>query len=179
MLRSRKPTITVSDPVIRFDRLITAPHLGQLDLGRAEQVWRAAAPTFRSNILGTHFEQLARDWTLRFAPDELERPAGFGDIGFGTVQDNPGRCRHEIDVLGMNGNKVTVIGEAKATLDRRGVGDLERLDRIKELLTELGYEADEAALLLFSATGFTSELERTAAGRSGIELIDLDRLYSG
>jgi uncharacterized protein len=34
---ARKPVITVSDPVIRFDRLITAPSLGQLELGRAEQ----------------------------------------------------------------------------------------------------------------------------------------------
>lgn len=84
MLRARKPTITVSDPVIRFDRLITAPHLGQLEFGRAQQVWQAAAPTFRSNILGAHFEELARDWTLRFAPDELSSPAGFGDVGFAT-----------------------------------------------------------------------------------------------
>ena len=167
----------MSDPVIRFDRLITAPHLGQLELGRAEQVWRSAAPTFRSNILGTHFEQLARDWTLRFAPDELGRPAGFGDLGFGTVQDNPGRCRHEIDVLAMHGNRVTAIGEAKATLDRRGVGDLERLERIKELLIELGHDANNALLLLFSATGFTVDLERAASSRSEVELIDLDRLY--
>ncbi len=177
MLRSRKPTITLSDPVIRFDRLITAPHLGQLELGRAHQVWQAAVPTFRSNILGTHFEELARDWILRFAPDELDRPAGFGDIGFATVQDNPGRCRHEIDVLAVSGNRVTAIGEAKATLDRRGLPDLERLERIKNLLTELRYDARDAILLLFSVTGFTTELTKAARSRSDVELVDLDRIY--
>ncbi|WP_063040844.1 AAA family ATPase [Nocardia pseudovaccinii] len=177
MLRARKPTITVSDPVIRFDRLITAPHLGQLEFGRAQRVWQAAAPTFRSNILGAHFEELARDWTLRFAPDELGSPAGFGDVGFATVQDNPGRCKHEIDVLAMVGQRVTVIGEAKATLDRRGLPDLERLVRIKELLTDLGHDTTDVVLALFCTTGFTVDLERTAASRPDIQLIDLDRLY--
>ncbi|WP_024799830.1 hypothetical protein [Nocardia sp. BMG51109] len=107
----------------------------------------------------------------------FERPEGFGDIGFGAVQDNPGRCRHEIDVLAMAGRRVTAIGEAKATLDRRGLADLERLERIKQLLTDLGHEATEAVLLLFSTTGFTSDLERATQGRSDIRLIDLDRMY--
>ncbi|MGO4648823.1 hypothetical protein AB4305_28285 [Nocardia sp. 2YAB30] len=168
----------VSDPVIRFDRLITAPHLGQLEFGRARQVWHSAAPTFRSNILGTHFEELARDWVLRFAPDELDRPAGFGDVGFATVQDHPGRAKHEIDVLAMNGRRVTVIGEAKATLDRRGLPNLDRLDRIKQLLTDLGHDTTDTVLVLFTTTGFTLDLERAASGRSDVELVDLERLYN-
>ncbi|MFC4058369.1 hypothetical protein ACFOWE_08690 [Planomonospora corallina] len=34
-------------------------------------------------------------------------------------------------------------------------------------------------LLLFARSGFTSELARTAAGRSDVELVDLGRMYSG
>ncbi|NKY53682.1 ATP-binding protein [Nocardia vermiculata] len=177
MLRHRNPSITVSDPIIRFDRLITAPHLGQLELGRPERVWEAAAPTFRSNILGAHFEMLARDWVQRFAPDELGRPTGFGDVGFATIQDNPGRCKHEIDVLAMESGRITLVGEAKATLARRGIPDLDRLDHITALLANTGHSASETVRALFSRSGFTADLERLAASRPDVELIDLNRLY--
>jgi hypothetical protein len=177
LLRTRKPVITVTDPVIRFDRLITAPNLGQLELGRAEQVWHAAAPTFRSNILGPHFEELARDWTLRFAPDELGRPTGLGTIGSANIHDHNGRAKHEIDVLATDGKHVTLLGEAKATLERRGLPDLERLDTIKNLLEQLGHHTTDAIIALFSTTGFTTDLKKTATTRHDVELIDLNRLY--
>ena len=177
LLHTRKPVIAMSDPVIRFDRLITAPSLGQLELGRGRQVWTAAAPAFRSGILGPHFEELARDWILRFAPDELNRPAGFGTIGSANVHDHTARTKHEIDVLALDGKRVTVIGEAKATLDRRGLPDLERLERIKALLATMGYDTSGTLLTLFSTTGFTTDLERTAGTRDDAELVDLDRLY--
>lgn len=177
LLRQRKPTISVCDPIIRFDRLITAPYLGRLELGRTEPVWRAAAPTFRSNILGPHFEELARDWVHRFAPDELDRPTGFGEVGFGSVQDNAGRAKHDIDVIAIDGRRVSLIGEAKATLARRGLPDLERLDGIRALLAREGYDTTGTLVALFSTTGFTSDLVRTAASRDDTELVDLERLY--
>jgi hypothetical protein len=179
LLRQRKPVISVCDAVIRFDRLITAPHLGQLELGRAQPVWRAAASTFRSNILGPHFEELARDWVHRFAPDELNRPTGFGEVGFGSVQDNSGRAKHDIDVLAVEGDHIRLIGEAKATVARRGVPDLERLDVIRALLARDGHGTEETITALFSTTGFTTDLVRSAAARDDVELVDLERMYSG
>ncbi|HEX2419476.1 MAG TPA: ATP-binding protein [Micromonosporaceae bacterium] len=177
LLRSRRPTITVADPVIRFDRLITAPHMAQLELGRAEQVWRSVLPTFHPNILGPHFETLARDWALRFAPDELGEPAGLGDIGYAQIQDRTRRPRHEVDVIGVRGKAVTLLGEAKATLAARTLRDLERLDHLRELLRDQGYDMARTKLALFSVNGFTSDLERAAAARRDVELVDLDRLY--
>jgi hypothetical protein len=176
-LRQRKPTISVCDPIIRFDRLITAPSLGRLELEHTEPVWRAAAPTFRSNILGPHFEELARDWVHRFAPDELDRQAGFGEVGFGSVQDNAGRAKHDIDVLAVDGKKVNLTGEAKATLARRGLPDLERLDTIRTVLAREGYDTAETIVALFSTAGFTSDLVRTASSRGDTELVDPERLY--
>ncbi|MGN9836820.1 AAA family ATPase [Nonomuraea sp. H19] len=177
LIRSRKPTFRVCDPIIRFDRLITAPHLGQLELGRAEQVWRAAAPTFRSDILGPHLEELAREWVHRFAPDELGRPIGFGAVGFGSVQDNAGRAKHDIDVIAIENSRVHLIGEAKATLARRGLPDLERLDGIRVLLAREGHDTTDLITVLFSVTGFTPDLARTAASRADVVLVDLKRLY--
>jgi AAA+ ATPase superfamily predicted ATPase len=179
LLRPRKSMITVRDPVIRFDRLITAPHLAQLELGRTEQVWEAAAPTFRSNILGPHFEELAREWVHRFAPDELGQPAGFGEVGSAQINDQHGRSTHDIDVVAVNGKKVTVLGEAKATLARRGVADLARLEAIRHVLARTGWETTDCIMTLFSATGFTPELESTVAERRDTQLVDMARLYTG
>ncbi|MEO3876683.1 ATP-binding protein [Nonomuraea sp. B12E4] len=177
LLRGRKPTLSVCDPIIRFDRLITAPHLSQLELGRAEQIWRAAAPTFRANILGPHLEELAREWVHRFAPDELGRPTGFGTVGFGSVQDHSGRAKHDIDVIAIENNQVHLIGEAKATLTRRGLPDLERLDGIRGLLARTGHDTAGLITALFSVTGFTDDLVRTAASRADVVLVDLPCLY--
>lgn len=177
LLQTKKSTITLSDPIIRLDRLITAPRIGQLELGRVQQVWRTAAPTFRSQILGPHFEEIAREWVHRFAPDELNHPAGFGEIGYGTVHDHAGRAKHEIDVLGVDGQRITVMGEAKAHLGQRGLSDLERLDGIKHLLEQLGRDVSETVMVVFSSHGFTKDLAQTAQKRSDVELVDLPRLY--
>jgi hypothetical protein len=170
--------MTVADPVIRFDRLITAPHLGQLEFGRAEQVWRAARPTFTANILGPHFETLARDWARRFAPDELGQPAGLGDIGYTQIHDRTGRPAHEVDVVGLRGKEITLLGEAKATIASRTLRDLERLDLLKDVLRDQGYDTSQATLALFGLNGFATDLLRVATPRPDVELIDLNRLYT-
>ncbi|GAA2309050.1 ATP-binding protein [Glycomyces scopariae] len=175
LVRGRS-SISVRDPIIRFDRLVTAPRQGQLELGQSRQVWRAMRDTFRSQIIGPHFEELAREWVRRFAAAELGREEGFGEVGTANVQDNAGRAKYEVDVLGVQGRTVTFIGEAKATGQRQGVPALERLETIRRALGGLGYRAEGAVLGVFSLTGFTPELE--AAGREGgAALVDLRRLY--
>ncbi|SDD00981.1 ATP-binding protein [Glycomyces harbinensis] len=176
LVRGRS-SISVRDPVIRFDRLITAPRLGQLDLGRSEQVWGAMRDTFRSQILGPHFEELAREWVHRFAPEDLGRPEGFGEVGTANVHDNAGRAKYEVDVLALQGKAVTFIGEAKATGQRQGTGALERLRDIAGMLTGMGYRTEHAVFGVFSLTGFTSELGAAADRDPRVALLDLDRLY--
>ncbi len=51
-----------------------------MEQGFAEQVWQQAAPTFNSKILGPYFEDLARDFTRRYAHASL--PGGLtGPVG--------------------------------------------------------------------------------------------------
>ncbi|THV23447.1 ATP-binding protein [Glycomyces paridis] len=175
LVRGRS-SIGVCDPIIRFDRLVTAPRLGQLELGQAEQVWRAMRDTFRSQILGPHFEELAREWLRRFASAELGREEGFGEVGTANVTDQNGRAKYEVDVLGLQGRAVTFIGEAKATGQRQGTAALDRLKTIRSALGDLGYRTDGALLGVFSLNGFTPDLE-AAEREGGAVLVDLPRLY--
>ena len=84
ILRARHPVITLADPVIRFNQLITLPQAAAVEQGFAEQVWQQAAPTFNSKILGPHFEDLARDFTRRYAftllPGGLPGPVGTTEV---------------------------------------------------------------------------------------------------
>jgi hypothetical protein len=176
LVRGRS-SIAVRDPIIRFDRLITAPRAGQLELGRSEQVWTAMRDTFRSQILGPHFEELSREWVHRFAPDELGRPEGFGEVGTANVHDNAGRARFEVDVLAVEGKTVNFIGEAKATGQRQGVAALSRLQEIRDVLTRFGYRTGDAVLGVFSLTGFSPDLAAAAERDPAVVLVDLDRLY--
>jgi hypothetical protein len=71
---------------------------------------------------------------------------------------------------------VALLGEAKATVRRRGLEDLERLERIRSVLGEQGHDSTAAVLALFSQNGFTPQLLQAAAGRDDVHLLDLATL---
>jgi hypothetical protein len=67
---------------------------------------------------------------------------------------------------------------SKASQSPRGMADLERLERIRAVLTGRGVDAEGAMLLLFGRSGFSSGLVAAAGRRADVELVDLDRLYA-
>lgn len=184
ILRPRHPVITLADPVIRFNQLITLPQAAAVEQGFAEQAWQSAAPTFNSKILGPHFEDLARTFTRRCAHTVL--PGGLpGPVGTTEVADPVARTKHEVDVIALALGerpqapraKIALIGEAKATAARRGTGDLHRLERIRDLLTGQGYDTTGTTPALFSLYGFAPDLVEAAVRRDDLVLVDLLGLY--
>jgi hypothetical protein len=185
LLRDRRPSITVADPVVRLHHLVIEPHLAELEAGRARQVWQDAQHTVQSKILGPHLEALALDWVARHARDEAGLSVGVA--GRATVACREHRTNHEIDVLALGrgmrartaGAAVAFVAEAKCRDRRPGLAELERLEHVRELLGAAGYDATGAVLGLFSAHGFADELLAEAALRGdGLLLVGLDRLYA-
>jgi uncharacterized protein len=185
LLWQRKPTITIADPIVRFHHLITVPQNDLIEVGDARLAWQAARASFDSRILGPHFEQIARDWTRRYAAGEALAGIHPGIVGSTAVHDRSGRAQIEVDVLALDpvhrptGGKarISLIGEAKATVTRRGTSDLARLDKIRDTLAEQGHDADEAVLALYGLSGFYPDLVETARERGDVLLVDLDALY--
>lgn len=184
ILRPRHPVITLADPVIRFNQLITLPQAAIVEQGFAEEAWQAAAPTFNSKILGPHFEDLARTFTRRYAHTLL--PGGLpGPVGTTEVADPEARTKHEVDVIALALGerprapraRIVLLGEAKATAARRGTGDLRRLERIRTLLADQSYDTTGTTLALFSLHGFYPDLIESAASREDLLLVDLATLY--
>lgn len=186
VLTRRRPIYTVADPIIRFGMLIIRPRQAMYEERRAPTAWAASTEAFATRVLGPHMEDLAREWTRRFAAAAtLGGPVGI--VGQAVLNDPAGRSTHDLDVIALADGEqlharravIRAIGEAKATNRPRTVGDLDRLERIRVLLGQRGHDSAATRLLLFSRTGFTAGLLDTARTRDDVELIDLGRLYDG
>lgn len=185
-LAQRKPVYSVADPIIRFGMLVVRPRQSMYEERRATQAWAESRQVFSSRILGPHVEDLAREWTRRFASvDTLGGPVTV--VGSAVLNDPAGRARHEVDVVGLASGetpqrravRIQVLGEAKATNRPRGTADLARLDHVRGLLAGRGHDVTAARLLLFSRTGFEPGLVAAARTRPDVALVDLERLYLG
>jgi hypothetical protein len=115
-------------------------------------------------------------------------PGGLpGPIGTTEVADPAARTKHEVDVIALAAGerpqapraRIALLGGAKATAARRGTGDLERLERIRTLLADQGYDTAATTLALYSLQGFQPDLVELAHGRGDVLLVDLPTLYSG
>jgi hypothetical protein len=172
----KRPSYVVADPIVRFARLIVAPNRLRLDERDAAAVWAEAQHTWQANILGPHLEQVARRWVAAYA----SRPTlggAAGRVGSLTVADRANRTTLQLDLAATDGaGRYLVLGEVKATAERRDIADLRRLERARALA---GDPASEARLMLVSAAGFAPALSAEASGRADVELVDLDRLYTG
>jgi len=178
-LWERRPMISVADPLIRFHNVIAVPQRDLADTGRLTEAWRRARSTFVARILGPHFEDCARAWLRGQTDPGVRRSAG--QVTATVVNDRKGQAKHEIDVIALDRRAgravIGLIGEAKATVTRRGVADLDRLDRLKTLLGEHGHDTTTATLAIFSLEGFHPELITTAQRRGDVLLVDLDTMF--
>ena len=180
----KRSAYRITEPLLAFYHAIMRPEWTDLERpGYAEQVWSRSQATFRSRVLGPHFEHLARTWTRwHAAPETLGGQRTR--ILSGVLPDPENKASHELDVVAVgradgDRERILAIGEAKSN-DVVGRGHLARLEKLREILVRRDDRADdEMKLLLFSGGGFMPELQETATARDDVELVDLERLYSG
>ena len=182
-LRSRRPIYRLADPIVRFHHVVTRRDLARFEERRTLDAWRDAQPRFATHVLGPHFEEIAREFTFRFAIDETVGGRA-ATVAPAVVNDSEGRTQHEIDVVALgrdpSGAEVVLsLGEAKHTTAKRTLADLQRLERVRGLVADKHPSAASAKLLLFSASGFDRNLINDAQQRHDVELIDLVRIYGG
>jgi uncharacterized protein len=173
-LRARRSRYELADPFVTFHDAIIQPNRTRIRQRQQRAVWTESAATWRSQVVGPHFERLCREATARYG-SEFGLPS-VSSVGSTAVADAKGRRSHEVDVVATIASGVVVgLGEAKHTTSPRGTADLARLEHIRSLLPSP--EARTARLLLFSANGFERNLAKLSSTRADVELIDVDRLY--
>lgn len=185
LLAHRRPVYRVADPIVRFHHLINRRHRARLEDRQALEVWSDAEATYRSQIVGPHFESMCRLWVDRYASEDTL--GGSADRSASVqVNDRRKREKFELDVValqrGSRKGKTKVIqfmGEAKA--HQLGTDALGRLDELADQLAGRSGVAlsPTAKRFLFSIQGFTPELTAAADARPDVELVDLQRLYEG
>ena len=182
--RRNRSAYRIAEPLLVFYHAVMRPHWGELERpGRAAAAWQRLQPTFRSKVLGPHFERICRGWTRWHAdPDTL---GGLPSrVGSGTVADPAGRTTHEVDIAAFGPDdtdreRLLAIGECKWN-DIMGPQHLGRLEHGLDLLRVRDEaQAKHTRLLLFSGSGFTDDLRDRARRDPTIDLVDLPRLYTG
>jgi hypothetical protein len=181
-LRQRRPVYRIIEPLIRFHQLVIRPNEPRLIRRVGEQVWAESADTVASFVYGPHLEDLARQWCAAHA-SALTVGGVAGQVRPATLVCRACKSGHELDVVVIeerpfSSDRITAIGEVKATVKKPDLGAVERLEHIRGLLPSEKVDG-VPKLLLFSRYGFTPAVERLAAARGDVELVDLDRLYRG
>lgn len=178
-VRQKRSVFRIAEPVLRLHQLVIAPNEARLVRHRGEAVWASVEDTVSSKIYGPHFESVARTWCLEWAAPETlgGTPSQVAPTEINCPEH---RCNHEIDVAVIETqtgrrDRITAIGEAKWRVRSSGVDQLRRLEHLRELLGL----PDGVKLLLFSRSGFNTDLLAEAGARVDVELVDLERLYTG
>ena len=150
-----------------------------LEQRRSADVWRRSQRRYASAVLGPGFEEIVRQWALRFAAPET-----FGGIvaeASAAVITGPCQPEHvRNSTSSRSGNRRSGTGPAHCSPSARssgaypGVAELERLVRARELLAGRPGLDDERRPGCCSPArkGFTDELRRLAEQRSDVVLVD-------
>lgn len=170
----------ISEPLLSFYHVMMRPFWPQLTraLG-TDRIWRRERQRFTASILGPRFEELCREWVLRFAGDRF---GGWpAQVLPGIVNDPELKKTRQVDVA-VVGHADTgqppllAIGEAKWN-EVMGTDHLERLIRIRDLVGGLKkYDTTRTHLVCFSGAGFTENLT-SAAADGKVDLVTLEDLY--
>lgn len=180
--RPGRSVYRISEPLIAFYHAIMRPEWSRLERrGQAAQVWRDSARRFTTAVVGPRFEQICRDWMQAYAPPGING-VPVSQVGSGVINDPEQKKSHQIDVAafgnGPDGRRVLLaIGEAKWA-ETIGLGHLDRLRRVRDLLVRAGHPgAETARLVLFGSTEPSQHL-RAPAARTEVQLIGLNELYA-
>ncbi|MHB8188861.1 MAG: AAA family ATPase [Ferrimicrobium sp.] len=176
-IRRKRPLYALADSFLQFHYAVIEPYGATLRERDLRAVWSGRlGAVFSSRVRGPVFEEMTRKWATNFASETtlpIRDHVGPSFVSLDGVD-------HELDVLVTYAGDVpsdrgiVALGEAKSgeVLTTR---HLQKLERAK---TALGANAARAKLLLFGER-VDERLAQLAAERDDVEVVDLDRLYTG
>ena len=171
----------ISEPLLSFYHVMMRPSWPQLTRAvGTDRIWKRERQRFAANILGPRFEELCREWVLRFAGDRF---GGWpAQVSPGIVNDPQLKKTQQVDVAVVGHAEkgqppLLALGEAKWN-EVMSIAHLERLIRVRDLVAGLKkYDTTRTRLVCFSGAGFTPTLS-VAAANGKVDLIGLNDLYA-
>jgi len=186
--RDNRTQFRIAEPLVTFYHAVMRPMWSGLEhvrgARRLAQLWRIGQRRFVGNVLGPLFEQVCRYWTAHHAAPERIGAGLVSRVTSGVVNDPSARASHQLDVVafGLDDDqaqeRLVAVGEAKWG-ETMGLAHLDRLRRVRDLLSGQGRPgAPTARLLCFSAAGFSERLATAAAESPDIMLVGPADLYA-
>jgi AAA+ ATPase superfamily predicted ATPase len=176
-IRKKRPLYALSDSFLQFHYAVIEPFgasLRERDL-RAAWTDRLEA-VFNARVRGPVFEEMARAWTLNYASRATVPIRDHVGPSFVSIDG----VDHELDVVVAgtgdvpSDREIVALGEAKSG-EELTTSHLLWLERAR---TALGSHASHAKLFLYGERVDETLVQR-AAEREDVEIVNLNRLYSG
>lgn len=169
----------LDDPFLRFWFRFVFPYQGDLEAGLdpATLYTTEIAPLLADHVAPI-FEHLCRAHVR--ATTGATRVGCWWGHARHDLRRAGARSTEEIDIVGLARNRVVVVGEARWTVRPLDVSILHDLDEHKlPALRQAGFAvARKPRTVLYSRSGYTDGLRSRAAGRSDLDLVDVDVAFS-
>lgn len=160
-LRLRQVAYRIADPYLAFYFTMLEPRRSLIQVGPAAVVDRSLSDEELDAYVSRVFEEIARQY--------VRRAAAAGLLPIVQEVGTWWQGEDEVDVVGVGGSGVELVGEAKWRRSKVGLDDLDTLRRRAARLSDR-----PAKLLLFSRGGFTDAVTRTP----GVMRIGLRELFA-
>ncbi|MCB0868985.1 MAG: hypothetical protein KDB48_09845, partial [Solirubrobacterales bacterium] len=170
---SRRGQFELADEFMKFWFRFVFPYQEELKSGlKPADLYRLEIAPHLNDHIAPVWERLCRQWSL--GQGSASRVGGWWGPSLNTYRRSGERQTEEIDLVGLAGSTVKVLGECKWTATKMPHRVLTDLEAFKlPALVQSGAKLPSGGPLiqLFSRSGFTQQLIATAAGRPDIELI--------
>lgn len=180
---SREHRFRIGDGFLRFWFRFVFPFQEDLRSGlSAEDHYSGEIKPALNDHVAPVFESLCREWTRRNRGTQASRVGSWWGPALHELRRSGVRSEEEIDVVGMQRGRVTLIGECKWTSALTKVDVLRDLDDYKLPAlrqSSAKLSAGGPAILIFSRTGFNDNLVAAAQRRSELRLVGVDELVGG
>lgn len=166
----KKTIYSIGDNYFRFWYRFVPKNMSAIATGRIDRIYDVAIKKYYSDYMGLVFEQMCRDYLLRYAND---LPILLSDVGQWWGTDAKVKKEIQIDIVGtpIEGNDY-IIGSCKYKNEKIGIDELELLKRYASVFGKgTGYH-----YYIFSKGGFTDGLIAQAKTDS-VKLLTLEDIY--
>ncbi len=119
-LHSGRSRYRIAEPLITFYQAVMRPSWTALEQRRGADVWRRSQRRYASAVLGPAFEEIVRQWTLRFAePETFGGPVA--EASSAVLTDPATRSTVELDLVAL-GSLPSATGPARCSPSARSSG---------------------------------------------------------
>ncbi len=168
-----------SDSFLRFWFRFVFPFQAELEAGlKPTDLWESTVAPSLSDHVAPAYEELCLHWTRIAYGRSAQRFGGWWGNARNDLRRSGERTTEEIDIVGLSGRAVTVLGECRWRNNPMDASIVRAIDDFKiPALRQAGYEVgDDLRVLLFSRGGHNATLKRTAIADERLRLVSVGEL---